>query len=130
MLGGSRGITMKIQESKEDYLETILVLKNKLGYVRSIDVATELGYSKPSISRAMSILKNQGLITIENNGNIQLTDEGLTKARQVYERHIIITKFLTNNLGVNEVTAEEDACHIEHVISQETFEKIKSVTKL
>lgn len=120
---------MKIQESREDYLETILVLKNKLGYVRSIDVATELGYSKPSISRAMSILKTQGLITIENNGNIQLTDEGLTKAKQVYERHIIITKFLTNNLGVNEVTAEEDACHIEHVISQETFEKIKAVTK-
>lgn len=120
---------MKIQESKEDYLETIYILKAKLGFVRSIDVAAELGYSKPSISRAMSILKNDGLVIIEANGNIQLTELGLEQAKKVYERHTVITQFLTENLGVNNQTAEEDACHIEHVISEETFNKIKTLVK-
>lgn len=119
----------KTQQSKEDYLETILVLKNKIGYVRSIDVATELGYSKPSISRAMSLLKSQGLITIESNGNIQFTDDGFKQANAVYERHIVLTDFFFKVLGVPEKIAAEDACRVEHIISQEAFDKIKEMVK-
>ncbi len=116
---------MKLQESGENYLETILVLKKRLGYVRSIDVATELGFSKPSVSRAMGILKTDGYITIEANGNICLTDKGMEKASSVYDRHVTITRYLSEVLGVELHTAENDACRIEHIISQETFEKIK-----
>lgn len=117
---------MKLQESGENYLETILVLKKRLGYVRSIDVATELGFSKPSVSRAMGILKADGYIIIESNGNICLTDKGMEKASSVYERHVVITRYLSEVLGVELHTAEADACRIEHIISQETFEKIKT----
>ena len=117
---------MKLQESGENYLETILVLKKRLGYVRSVDVAAELGYSKPSVSRAMGILKNEDYVTIEPNGNICLTDKGMEKAASVYDRHITITRYLSEVLGVDLHTAEADACRIEHIISQETFEKIKA----
>lgn len=117
---------MRIQESGENYLETILILQNRNGYVRSIDVATELNYSKASVSRAMSILKKANLISIEEGGQILLTQEGIDKANSIYERHRLITKFLISSLGVSSETASTDACRIEHIISQETFNKIKS----
>lgn len=119
--------TMKqccLHESGEDYLETILILHNKTGYVRSIDIATELGYSKPSVSRAMGILKTNGYITVEPSGQILLTEEGRKKAESVYNRHLVITEFL-ESLGVSKENAELDACKIEHIISEETFSKIK-----
>lgn len=120
---------MKIYESGENYLETILMLQRKNGKVRSIDIVNTMGFSKPSISRAMTILKQGGLITIDKKGYIDLTVEGLAKAESVLERHIIITKFLTEHLGVSKENAEIDACRIEHVISEETFEKIKEHIK-
>lgn len=116
---------MQIHQSGEDYLETILILENKTGYVRSIDVANELGYTKASISRAMSILRKDNYITMDNSGQIHLTEKGLKKASQIYERHKIITEFLINVLDVERKTAEEDACRIEHVISEMSFNKIK-----
>lgn len=115
---------MKIQESGEMYLETILVLKNKNGTVRSIDVANYTGYSKPSVSRAMSILKEGGYIAVEKDGNINLTDSGACVAKSIYERHVILTDFFIK-LGVNAEVAAEDACKVEHDISDETFMKIK-----
>lgn len=115
---------MALRESGEDYLETILILQNRTGYVRSIDIANELGYSKPSISRAMGILKASGFITVEKDGQIILTEAGLKRASDVYARHLLLTKFLNELLGVSMDNAETDACHIEHVISQETFEKL------
>lgn len=117
---------MKIQESGENYLETIYMLQQKNGSVRSIDIANELEFAKPSVSRAMGILKEAGLIIVEHSGNIVLTEAGYKRATEIYERHSILTEFMVNSLGVSEETAEKDACRIEHVISQETFEKIKS----
>lgn len=117
---------MRIQESGEDYLETILILKNKKGYVRSVDIANELGYSKPSVSRAMSILREAGYITVEIGGNICLTEIGCEKAEAVYERHKTITTFLSDYLDIPREIASKDACRIEHIISEETFEAIKS----
>lgn len=116
---------MKLQESGENYLETILLLRNQNGYVRSIDVANELEYSKPSISRAMGILKEAGLITIEQSGNILLTEAGTAKASAIYERHRVITQYLITTLGIDTDTAGKDACRIEHVISEESFQKMK-----
>ena len=116
---------MRIQESGENYLETILLLKNRLGVVRSIDIANELGFSKPSISRAVGILKKNGYIEVEHGGSIELTEKGLQTASSVYDRHRTLTRFLSEKLGVDAGTAEEDACRIEHVISRETFEAIK-----
>ena len=117
---------MKIQESGENYLETILILQNKNGFVRSIDVATELDFAKPSISRAMGILKKAELITMENNGHIKLTEKGYKKATEIYERHGVISDYLINALGVSRETADRDACRIEHIISIESFEKMKA----
>jgi Mn-dependent DtxR family transcriptional regulator len=116
---------MKIHESGEDYLETILILESQKGYVRSIDIASERGFSKPSVSRAMNILKNADLITMDDEHQIHLTDKGRIKANQIYDRHRLITRFFIEILGVDSVTAEQDACRIEHVISQKTFDKIK-----
>ena len=116
---------MKIQESGENYLETILILQNKNGFVRSIDVATELDFTKPSISRAMSILKKAGYITMEDSGQIKLTEAGYEKANAVYERHRLISQYLMSALGVSRETADKDACRIEHIISEESFDKIK-----
>lgn len=116
---------MRIQESGENYLETILILKNKNGSVRSIDIANELDYTKASISRAMSILKQAGLITVEDGGSIQLTEAGHKRATQVYERHKLIAEYLIKALQVDEEIAAADACRIEHVISDESFQKIK-----
>lgn len=118
-------ISLKIQESGENYLETILILQNKNQSVRSTDVASELNYSKASVSRAMGILKEAGFLIMEQNGNLILTEEGRRKAEAVYERHMLIARFLEMTLGVNPETAAQDSCRIEHIISNESFERIK-----
>jgi Mn-dependent DtxR family transcriptional regulator len=115
---------MAIHESGEDYLETILVLQNKTGSVRSIDVANELGYTKASISRAMSILKEEEYIVIGKSGSIIFTEKGLQKADEVLNRHKIIAEFLVKTLGVDTDLADKNACRIEHVISHEVFDKM------
>lgn len=115
---------MAIQESGENYLEAILILKERNGYVRSIDVAHELGFSKPSVSRAMSILKKEGHIETDGLNQILLTESGRKIAETIYERHRVLSKLLIS-LGVDEKTAVADACRIEHVISAESFDKIK-----
>ena len=115
---------MKIHESAENYLETILVLQKRNGYVRSIDIATELNFSKPSISNAMKQLRSKGYIQMDESRLITLTEKGRKVAEQIYERHQLISEFL-EMLGVDSQTAEEDACKIEHVLSKETFEKFK-----
>ena len=117
---------MSLYESGENYLETILVLKNKYGYVRSIDIARELGFSKPSVSRAVGLLKNDGYITFDPNGMIQLTDKGEDVAQKIYDKHNIISTYLMS-IGVSEETAKSDACKIEHVISEESFQKIRDM---
>ena len=115
---------MKIHESAENYLETILVLQKRNGYVRSIDIATELNFSKPSISNAMKQLRSMGYIQMDESRLITLTEKGRKVAEQIYERHQLISEFL-EMLGVDSQTAAEDACKIEHVLSKETFEKFK-----
>ena len=116
---------MALHQSGEDYLEAILELKEQKGMVRSIDVAHHLGYSKPSISRAVSILKTSGYITVEQDGRLELTPEGVRVAREIYERHKLLTDWLIR-IGVPPEIAAEDACKIEHDISDETFEAIKA----
>jgi len=116
---------VKIQESGENYLETVLRLQHRNGYVRSIDIANEMEYSKPSISRAMHILEDNGLIIMETSGQIVLTEKGREKAEAIFERHEIISKFLNKTLGIEADLAEQDACKIEHIISEETFAAIK-----
>ena len=116
---------MKIQESGENYLETILILEMEKGNVRSVDVANRLEFSKASISRAMGILREAGYLTIDDAGNLLLTETGRKKAHQIYERHKLITRFFVEALEVSEETAEKDACRIEHVISDETFEQMR-----
>ena len=116
---------MKIQESGENYLETILILEMEKGNVRSVDVANRLEFSKASISRAMGILREAGYLTIDDAGNLLLTETGRKKANQIYERHKLITRFFVEALEVSEETAEKDACRIEHVISAESFEAVK-----
>lgn len=115
---------MKVQESAENYLETILVLSKRNSSVRSIDIVRELGFTKPSISVAMKNLRQNNYISMDEEGYIKLTSKGLEVASKVYERHIIISKVLVK-LGVGEKQAAEDACRIEHVISEESFEAIK-----
>ena len=115
---------MMIQESAENYLETILMLKEEKGAVRSIDIARKMDFSKPSISRAMSLLRENGYITMDKEGLIDLTDAGMEIASRIYERHRLLSKWLVA-LGVSPETASEDACRIEHDVSDETFQKIK-----
>lgn len=115
---------MKLQESGENYLEMIYVLSNQTGYVRSVDVANAMSFSKPSVSRAMSILKKAGHIEVDKDGQIELTKSGLCIAKRIYSRHNVLTDYLIA-LGVSSETAAADACRMEHVISQETFEKIE-----
>ena len=114
----------KNQESRENYLEAILVLEKEKGQVRSIDVANYLDFSKPSVSVAVANLKNALLLTVSPEGWLQLTDAGRALAEQVLERHRILTRLLMH-LGVDEETAQDDACRVEHVISQTTFEKLR-----
>ena len=115
---------MKTTESNEMYLEVILRLEKKNTDVRSVDIANELGYSKPSVSRAMSVLKDSGYIEHESYGKISLTPKGREKAKEMLLRHETITEFLQSILKINAQTAEEDACRIEHIISQETADAI------
>lgn len=115
---------MELKESGEMYLETIYVLSKRKSFVRSIDVVEEMGYSKPSVSRAMGILRDGGYITVGADGGLNLTEAGLEVAERTYERHTILSEFFMK-LGVNEERAVADACKIEHVISSETFAAVK-----
>ena len=115
---------MNVHESGEMYLEAILVLQRRNGFVRSVDVGDYLGYSKPSVSRAMGLLRQGGLITVESDGGLVLTDAGREIAEKIYERHTVLSQVLIG-LGVPEKQAVEDACKIEHDISDVTFEIIK-----
>ncbi|MBR4293096.1 MAG: metal-dependent transcriptional regulator [Clostridia bacterium] len=116
---------MHLQESGQMYLETILILSKKIGRVRSIDVVEYMGFSKPSVSRAVRTLKSGGYITIDDDGYLHLTDDGRSLAENIYERHNILTELLVC-LGVDSVIASEDACKIEHCISPESFEALKN----
>lgn len=115
---------MGIRESGEMYLESIHVLLKEKGFVRSVDVSEYMGYSKPSISRAMGVLRRDGYISVDKNGYITLTDAGLKLANKIYERHTLLSSML-ERLGVSKETAAEDACRLEHAISDESFEAIK-----
>ena len=117
-------MTMNIHESGEMYLENIYVLSQQMSGVRSIDIVNHTGYSKPSISRAIGLLKDEGLILVDKKGYITLTEQGEARAIKIYERHELLTEFFTR-IGVPEEIASADACKIEHVISDETFEAIK-----
>lgn len=115
---------MHLQESGEMYLETILVLTQQRGAVRSVDISEYRNFSKPSVSRAIGLLRSGGFVTMDRNGFLTLTESGLEIARKIYERHKLLTLFL-QRLGVDEKTAAEDACKMEHVISDESFAAIK-----
>ncbi|OON99855.1 MAG: DtxR family transcriptional regulator [Epulopiscium sp. Nele67-Bin004] len=115
---------MKIQESAENYLETILVLGNRHGAVRSIDIATEMGFSKPSVSIAMKNLRTNGYIEVDDRGHIVLTNKGNEIAKKIYAKHTLLIDLFTH-IGVSPEVAEQDACKIEHDLSEETFEKLK-----
>jgi len=115
---------MNIYESAENYLETILILRNRLGPVRSIDIVNELDFSKPSVSVAMKKLRENGYVHMDEDGYITLTDSGREIAETMYERHTLLADCLIA-LGVDEKTAVEDACRMEHVISQQTFERVR-----
>ena len=120
---------MSMHESGEMYLETILILGRKNNTVRSIDIAEEMGFSKASVSRAVSRLKQDGYILVDGDGHIALTTKGYDVANTIYERHVVLTNMLMD-LGVDENTAAEDACRMEHVISDETFKAIKEHIRL
>lgn len=120
---------MSIQESGEMYLESILVLSKKKGSVRAIDISEYMGFSKPSVSRALGLLKNGGFVSSDEQGFLTLTDEGKAVAEKIYERHTELTNYLTL-IGVDKETASKDACKMEHVISDASFEAIKKQTAL
>lgn len=117
---------VQLKESGEMYLETIYVLNQKKGFVRSIDVCEEMGYSKPSVSRAVSLLRNGGYLTVGTGGALELTEAGLEVATRTYERHTVLSE-LFEKLGVSKDRAAADACKIEHVISNETFAALKEL---
>ena len=116
---------LSLHESAEMYLETIYVLSEKLGSVRSVDVAEHMGYSKPSVSRAVGILKRDGLLLKEKDGALTLTEAGRDTAQKIFKRHTLLTEFL-KKIGVSHETASDDACKIEHVISDETINAMKN----
>ncbi|MCR5736747.1 MAG: metal-dependent transcriptional regulator [Eubacterium sp.] len=119
---------MHFNESSEDYLETILLLSKKLPVVRSVDIANEMGFKKSSVSIAMKNLRNKEHISVTDSGFITLTESGKQIAEMVYERHQLLTEILVK-LGVPEAIAAEDACHMEHILSQESFDAIKKYVK-
>ncbi|MBQ7624782.1 MAG: metal-dependent transcriptional regulator [Clostridia bacterium] len=119
---------MRLLESGEMYLETILILSKKHNIVRSVDICEEMGFSKPSVSRAMSKLKGEKYIIMDKNGYIALTETGRTLAEKIYERHTVLTEFI-ESLGVDKETAVSDACKIEHDISDATFDAVKAYLK-
>ena len=118
---------MKIQESGENYLETILLLEMRNGTVRAVDIANELGCSKPSVTRAMGVLKKAGLVDQELYGTIQLTEAGRKRANEIYDRHVLIKEFLMTVLSLDARTAETDACRLEHIVSQTTIDRIRAL---
>ena len=120
---------MSLHESGEMYLETIYVLSKKSNTVRSLDVAEEMNFSKPSVSRAIKILKDGGFVTVDENGYLSLTESGSAVARKIYERHKFLTQFLIS-IGVSEETSAEDACRVEHYISDETFDALKNYSHI
>jgi len=120
----TEGVEIFLKESGEMYLESIYVLCSSKNMVRSIDVAEYMNYSKPSVSRAVGLLKKQGYILVDKDGYISLTEDGITAAKDIFERHTVLTKILIS-LGVDEATASEDACRMEHVISKATFDAMK-----
>lgn len=120
---------MSLHESGEMYLETIYVLSKKSNTVRSLDVAEEMNFSKPSVSRAIKTLKDGGFVTVDENGYLSLTESGSAVARKIYERHKFLTQFLIS-IGVSEETAAEDACRVEHYISDETFDALKNYSHI
>ncbi len=121
---------MRLQESGEMYLETIYILAKKQGSVRAVEIGEYMGFSKPSVSRAVKLLRDGGYVSVLEDGSLTLTDVGNDTAEKIYERHTILTKWLLT-LGVSEEVASEDACRIEHVISDDTFEAIKNyISKL
>ncbi len=120
---------MHLQESAEMYLETIYLLSRQRTSVRSIDVAEHMGYSKPSVSRAVGLLKQGGYLVVDEDGFLSLTEDGRSVAEKIFERHTVLSRFFVS-LGVNEDTAAEDACKIEHIISDETFAAIKNYLKI
>lgn len=127
MAGGTRAMwnsTMRIHKSAEDYLEMILRLTEEKGYARSVDIAMGLGVSKPSVSVAMKQLREGGYIVMDKDNYISLTDTGMEIAHRIYERHKVLTRMLTM-IGVDEKTAEDDACKVEHDISVQTFTALK-----
>ena len=119
---------METRESSEMYLETIYVLSQKSDNVRKIDISKHMGYAKPSVTRGISLLEERGLVNVDENGNLVLTKTGKKEAQQIYERHTVLTEMFIN-LGVDEETAAEDACRIEHYISDTTFNAIKKHMK-
>ena len=119
---------MKIQESAENYLESILMISERKGDVRSIDIVNELEFSKPSVSIAMKNLRENGYILVDKDGYITLTDKGMEIAAKMYERHKLFSKLFVS-LGVSEATASKDACRVEHILSDETYAAIKKVLK-
>lgn len=120
---------MSIQESGEMYLESILVLSKKNPNVRAIDISEYMGFSKPSVSRALSVLKNGGFVTVNEQGYLKLTEDGKNIAEKIYERHTVLTNYLIL-IGVDKDTASQDACKMEHVVSDESFNAIKQQVKL
>lgn len=116
---------MALQESGEMYLETIYVLSQSMPNVRAVDIGEQLGYSRPSVSRAMHLLKDEGLVRTDEYGFVKLTEAGKVLAKRIYERHTVLTRLLMD-IGVDEKIAAEDACRIEHYISDETFDAIKA----
>ena len=123
-----QGVEYFMKESGEMYLESIYVLCNTKSQVRSIDIAEYMNYSKPSVCRAVGLLKNDGFITVDKNGYISLTDAGIERANKIFERHTVLTDFLLS-LGVSKETADNDACRMEHIISEETFNALKNYIK-
>ena len=117
---------MALHESGEMYLESVLILLTEKGQVRSVDVGEYMGFSKPSVSRAMKILREEGYVKFDDDGHITLTRKGKKIADKIYERHVVLSEWLTS-IGVDEEVAAEDACKVEHVISDETFEAIKKL---
>ena len=119
---------MRLQESGEMYLETILILSQKKSFVRAIDVGEYMGFSKPSVSRAIGLLRNGGFVEVGDGGGLSLTETGREVAEKIYERHTYLTRMLTE-MGVDEDTAAEDACRMEHVISDQSFAAMKKYFK-
>ena len=118
-------MSINTNESREDYLESILVIKREKGAVRSIDIANHFGYSRPSISRAVGLLRKDELVVVDDSGYIELTPKGMEMAKGVYSRHRTLIRFL-DKLGVSPETAEADACRIEHILSEESMDRIKA----